>query len=54
MLATFIQDKGVTESAEVGGIAEKASQDIEQHPQERVYSVETIRDGVVVGEIDQS
>ena len=52
MLATFIQDKGVTESTEVGGIAEKASQDIEQHPQERVYSVDTIR--VVVEEIDQS
>ena len=54
MLATLIQDKGVTKSTEVGGIAEKASQDIEQYPQERVYRVDTIRDDVVVGDIDQS
>ena len=54
MLATLIQDKGVTKSTEVGGIAEKASQDIKQYPQERVYRVDTIRDDVVVGDIDQS
>ena len=52
-LATLIQDKGVTKSTEVGGIAKKASQDIEQYPQERVYRIDMIRDGVVV-DIDQS
>lgn len=46
VLATLIQDKGVTESTMVGGIAEKATQDIEQHPQKKVYTVDTITDGV--------
>ena len=50
---TLIQDKEVTKSREVGvvgRIAEKAPQDIEQHPQER-FRVDTISDCLVEGDV---